>query len=207
MERLTSCYFCGAGVDSQIREYPVLRGRAPDGLDVPPPDERPTVSLCPTCRRKLDHLLEVGLEPETANRAKEDERRVRATDPSSASTAVGDSTVDTGASIPQDAEIFGEADPIPVTDDEDGEEGTVSEDEDGDGGHDESDTDEGVPREAYDKVVRLLQNREFPVDAGDILAVATNAYGLRRRDCEAAIDRLVEQGVIGREGDRLVRED
>jgi hypothetical protein len=183
MERLTSCYFCGAGVDSQIREYPVLRGRAPDGLDVPPPDERPTVSLCPTCRRKLDHLLEVGLEPETANRAKEDERRVRATDPSSASTAVGDSTVDTGASIPQDAEIFGEADPIPVTDDED------------------------VPREAYDKVVRLLQNREFPVDAGDILAVATNAYGLRRRDCEAAIDRLVEQGVIGREGDRLVRED
>jgi hypothetical protein len=62
-----------------------------------------------------------------------------------------------------------------------------------------------VPREAYDKVVRLLQNREFPVEEGDILAVATNAYGLNRRDCEAALERLTEQGVIDRDGGRLYR--
>jgi hypothetical protein len=90
-------------------------------------------------------------------------------------------------------------------------EGTTPDGSDGGGGDDGSD-DGGadgpeVPREAYNKVVRLLQNREFPVQRGDVLAVATNAYDLRRRDCEAAIDALVERGIVDAEGDRLLRPD
>lgn len=90
-------------------------------------------------------------------------------------------------------------------------EGATPDGSDGGGGDDGSD-DGGadgpeVPREAYNKVVRLLQNREFPVQRGDVLAVATNAYDLRRRDCEAAIDALVERGIVDAEGDRLLRPD
>ncbi len=63
------------------------------------------------------------------------------------------------------------------------------------------------PIETYNKVVRLLQNRSFPVERDTVVSVATSAYGLSRRDCEATIDALVEHGVLeeSEDGRRLFR--
>ncbi len=53
----------------------------------------------------------------------------------------------------------------------------------------------------YNKVMRLLQNREFPVDREEIEAVATNAYDLRQSECAEVIDLAVDRGLIDeREG-------
>jgi hypothetical protein len=75
----------------------------------------------------------------------------------------------------------------------------------------ESDTaptaDRDFSRSSYNRVVKLLQNREFPVDADDIQTVARSAYEINRRESQAIIDALIDRGVIERDGDRLVRPD
>ncbi len=81
--------------------------------------------------------------------------------------------------------------------------------DDGDeGGPDPSDVDVAtVPRQTYNKVVRLLQNRSFPVERDTVVSVATSAYGLSRRNCDATLDALVEHGVLdeSEDGERLYR--
>ncbi|PSQ16259.1 hypothetical protein BRD00_11230 [Halobacteriales archaeon QS_8_69_26] len=57
----------------------------------------------------------------------------------------------------------------------------------------------------HSKVVRQLQNREFPVDREEIVTVATGAYGLSRTDATAALDALVAQGILREEDGRLHR--
>ncbi len=53
MDRLSSCYFCGAALDASLSEYPVV----PRELH-PDPDQQRSVVLCPTCRRKLGAVIE-----------------------------------------------------------------------------------------------------------------------------------------------------
>ncbi|MFB6200934.1 MAG: hypothetical protein ABEI98_02880 [Halorhabdus sp.] len=60
---------------------------------------------------------------------------------------------------------------------------------------------------SYNKVVRLLQNREFPVEADEIVTVAGSAYGIGHREANEVLDALVERGVLDRDGDRLRRDD
>jgi len=57
----------------------------------------------------------------------------------------------------------------------------------------------------YNKVIRLLQNREFPVDRAEIETVAANAYELSRADCAAVIDLAVDQELLDEEGGKLYR--
>ncbi len=48
----------------------------------------------------------------------------------------------------------------------------------------------------YNKVMRLLQNREFPVDREEIEVVAANAYQVARSDCATVIDVAVDRGLL-----------
>jgi hypothetical protein len=59
----------------------------------------------------------------------------------------------------------------------------------------------------YNRVVRLLQNREFPVQTAEIEEVAVNAYDIDPRDFRAVIDAAVERGVLAEEGDQLTVPD
>ena len=54
MEQLSSCYFCGEALDASLDEYPLV----PDSL-APAGGDRQTIVLCPTCKRKLDPVVEV----------------------------------------------------------------------------------------------------------------------------------------------------
>jgi hypothetical protein len=57
----------------------------------------------------------------------------------------------------------------------------------------------------YNRVMRLLQNREFPVDRAEIQTVAANAYGLAEHECAEVIDLAVDRGLVAERGDQLVR--
>ena len=56
----------------------------------------------------------------------------------------------------------------------------------------------------YNRVVRLLQNREFPVDRDEIEAVATNAYELSHEEFDAVIRLAIDRGVLEEEDGQLV---
>ena len=59
----------------------------------------------------------------------------------------------------------------------------------------------------YNKVMRLLQNREFPVERAEIHEVATSAYDITDREFDAIIDAAIERGLIGEENGQLVGGD
>jgi len=55
----------------------------------------------------------------------------------------------------------------------------------------------------YNRVVRLLQNREFPVERDEIATVAMNAYDIPPEDFDAVIQTAVNRGVLEEEGPYL----
>jgi hypothetical protein len=57
----------------------------------------------------------------------------------------------------------------------------------------------------YNKVMRLLQNREFPVDRMEIEAVASNAYELSEAECAEVIDIAIDRGLLAEEGGELLK--
>lgn len=56
----------------------------------------------------------------------------------------------------------------------------------------------------YSKVMRLLQNRDLPVDRAEIRDVAVNAYDIDPAQFDAIIDAAVRRDLIGQENGRLV---
>lgn len=57
----------------------------------------------------------------------------------------------------------------------------------------------------FNKVVRLLQNREFPVDIDELVVVASSAYTIDEPTTHAIIDALIDRGVVVDNGDELDR--
>ncbi|WP_207586614.1 hypothetical protein [Halomontanus rarus] len=62
----------------------------------------------------------------------------------------------------------------------------------------------GPPR-AYSKVVRLLRNREFPMDRDAVESLAAGAYELENHEVEAIVDHAIERGEFRADGDQLDR--
>jgi hypothetical protein len=69
-------------------------------------------------------------------------------------------------------------------------------------GEDVTDTDEDVP-DGYYKVLRLLQNREFPMERSDLTALVTGAYDVSEPQCERILETAVERGVLVEDGSTL----
>jgi hypothetical protein len=89
----------------------------------------------------------------------------------------------------------------------DGATGAESASADGDAGRDSSGrrTETNVSALEYNKVMRLLQNREFPIERSEIVGVAASAYELSESDCAAVIDLAVDRGLIDERNGQLVR--
>ncbi|MFB6152199.1 MAG: hypothetical protein ABEJ40_10370 [Haloarculaceae archaeon] len=233
MDRLSSCYFCGAALDASLDEYPVV----PESLH-PGPDAQKTVVLCPTCKRKLDGVLDVVVGAVEAR----------------AGAPTGDAGSDVETTLGDDADVLrsvgsgdgdgdGDGEPDPAETDEAGAEsvergstgdgtgrGTTEDRDDGESASGESGGDDAAgsePRgedapdsrtsgaDAADedpdgddvsevtltrlentKVMRLLQNREFPVDREEFVTVASSAYEVSPRDCDKVIDLAVEHDLL-----------
>jgi hypothetical protein len=63
----------------------------------------------------------------------------------------------------------------------------------------------GGDPEAYRKVVRLLQNREFPVQREDIVEVAAGAYDLSPGEVDGTLTTMVQKGLVTEEDGTLRR--
>jgi len=61
-----------------------------------------------------------------------------------------------------------------------------------------------LSRLEYSKVMRLLENREFPVDREEIRVVATNAYEIRPEEYDAIVEAAEERGLLVEENGKFV---
>ena len=78
---------------------------------------------------------------------------------------------------------------------------TAPDSEDGD----ETDTAGSEEPDEFRIVMRLLGNREFPVDRGAIVELAASAYELDERHVHRVLDYAVDRGVIAEDGHTLRR--
>jgi hypothetical protein len=114
----------------------------------------------------------------------------------------GSETETESADAASEAEVVREAEPDADGSNAEGESAdTPSSEESGDDGGEAAA--QRVDTDTYNRVVRLLQNREFPVPTADIREVAVSAYDIDPADFRVAIDAAVDRGVLVEDGDRL----
>jgi len=219
MDRFASCYFCGEAFDASLSEYPVV----PEALQSP--DEGPTVVLCGTCRRKLgavvEEVVDAGQGEPVTDAARNGRRDPPATNGAEPAESSNGSLLEDGpaASESDDATATAaEAWESPVSDDEaadsanqtgDESDGTSRADGESDGasqadGESATDDEPTLTKLEYNKVMRLLQNRPFPVDRGEIREVATSAYDIDPAEFDAVVEAAVERELIAVENGQFV---
>jgi cell pole-organizing protein PopZ len=221
MDRLASCYFCGDAFDASLSEYPVV----PEELQ--PPEDGPTVVLCGDCREKLEAVIEEVVAATrddgaggTATAAREAERDTQSTNGADSADSSGSSLFDDGEETPTTDANEWES---PVSDDSDDEaSGATDADTPGTGeastgtttANGTSDTgaaDSGGAEDGptlskleYNKVMRLLKNRPFPVDRAEIRDVATSAYDIGPDEFDAVIEAAIERDLLAVENGQFV---
>jgi hypothetical protein len=198
MRALQSCDFCG---DYAVGTFEVV----PDEF-LPDADQR-RVALCEHCRTTLEDVLEpfLGRDGAVADEQVESER---VTD--SEATALTDSgdTAQRPTTAAVDADARAEGISIGRTDESDDE--RVGDDTD-DGVAVETDgadgtTDVGDEPDQFRKVMRLLSNRQFPVDRAEFAELTAGAYEMEDDHVARIIDHAVDRGVIVDDGGTLKRE-
>jgi len=212
MDQLSSCYFCGGALDASLSEYPVVPKRLRSGTA-----ESKTVVLCQSCRRKLGTILEPVVEatggeslPDDDQSADMDEAGIDGLDPSDISDAnetdedhpFDDESEWESAAAREEAKTDGEENASgdttePAAGTDDAESATESDET-------EANKDPELTRLEYSKVMRLLENRQFPVDKAEIREVAESAYDIDPGEFDAVVDAAVERGLIGEENGKFV---
>jgi hypothetical protein len=241
MDRFSSCYFCGTALDDSLSEHELL----PDDL-TPPDDSGPSVTLCGTCSRKLEAVLEEVLGAVDAGGG-------GATAGSGVSEPAGSTGGDPDVSIDADVEEFFEYPGSAAGDDAGPESGSAepasgageaSTDDPSQAADDRSQSERDRSREAGDrggtsgggatggdaagdhpgtdepegegarktvsalensKVMRMLENREFPVEREAFETIAANAYGVRPADVGKVIDMAIDRGLLAETDGELVK--
>ncbi|WP_299330497.1 hypothetical protein [Haloplanus sp.] len=216
MPELRSCYFCGAVGDS-LREYDL----APD--DRLSAERSHSAVLCSTCHEKLRRVLE-PLTEEASGGGPDGPVREPSSTPSI--TFDDDGTPSDGSDGTAETEEV-EPETVTATDgtdspeaaDDDGDRATAADagaeadDTGGDATEDagddaeteagaDTDPDPDVP-ESYYKVLRLLQNREFPMERGELTTLVTAAYDVSEPECERILETAVDRGVLVENGTTL----
>lgn len=223
MERLDACYFCGTAADAPLNEVSISpRSRRDD------PEATVRVTLCPSCETKLERILG-GLFEHVESREADAEAAVDRVEPSaddppddepeSAATSPVDRidvspAGDGPASAPEgrrrlftDPDDEGSAptgtdgDPNPVADDD----AEVLDDEPRARARATTAPEDGlddVSVAEYNRVMRLLQNRAFPIGRAAFVDLAASAYDLGEDTVEAVLETLIDQGsLVEREGE------
>lgn len=196
MPQLRSCYFCGAVGDS-LREYDLTPDRSASA------GRSHSAVLCSACHEKLRRVLE----PLTGEQSDGSEP-----DPSSTQAITfGDGSDADGPTDPAPAADDGSTDATDTETDPDGDVDTGSGTATVDDGTEESEPDDGstdsddepdVPDEYY-KVLRLLQNREFPMERAELTTLVTAAYDVSEPQCERVLEAAIERGVLVEDGSTL----
>ncbi|MFB6353793.1 MAG: hypothetical protein ABEJ92_06875 [Halobacteriales archaeon] len=216
MERLDACYFCGTAADAPLQEVSISpRDRRGE------PDAAVTVTLCPTCEDKLERVL-AGVFDHVESRDSGGARPATdeaADDPEAAPAGggridridVGSGAADGTPDASPPAERSGDAKPSAS----DAREAAAAADRD-DAEGDESRAHarataggpaglDGVSVDEYNRVMRLLKNREFPMPRSTFVDLATSAYDLGEATVEQVLDAVIDRGGLVERGDELAR--
>lgn len=212
MADFEACYFCGRAPDGGLGEFAVV----PRAFD-PAPDEQHGVVLCSTCRDKLIALMKPVIEA-----APSDDSEPTASETGSGSRDAedgggkppGGEAGAPGVTSPHGDDHSGDDVTTGSTGDDPGTEsvtGAADRPADESGGGAEASARSGPPRdphraahqdvlgddsETYNRVLRLLRNREFPVQRAEIEEVAATAYELEPSQVSGAIDSMVQKGLL-----------
>ena len=226
MDRLEACYFCGTAEDAPLREVTVTPRRRRDD-----PDAAVALTLCRSCERKLERVL-TGLFEHVESRPRAegggdaepaDEAEPADDEPATEPEPVDRIDVAPSRSDEGRRELFSDP-PVPAVEDEpDVGAGGDAEPADADDAEEDdaeivdeepvtaratvSSTDalDGVSVSEYNKVMRLLQNREFPMARGAFVDLAANAYDLGEDAVESVLDAVIDQGALADRDGELVR--
>lgn len=216
MERLDACYFCGTAADAPLQEVSISpRDRRGE------PEAAVTVTLCPTCEDKLERIL-AGLFDHVESRESGDVQPAADETADDSEATPGGGRIDridvgsgAGAGAPDastPAERPGDAEPS-ATDHRD--QAAAADDRD-----DTEDDDpraharataggpaglDGVSVDEYNRVMRLLKNREFPMPRSTFVDLATSAYDLGEATVEQVLDAVIDRGALIERGDELAR--
>ena len=215
MTQLRSCYFCGTVGDS-LQEYEVVPERF-----VSAGGARSAV-LCSTCHEKLRHVIEplaaalesstttpedvgassvqeVTFESDAGTGAPDARTSDSGTGDGTASRPASETSADAAPATPEQGEATGRAvDDGPAATDVDE---TASEDASETASEDAS---EDLPDQYY-KVLRLLQNREFPMERADLTTLVTGAYDVSTTECDRIIETAIDRDVLVERGSTLDR--
>lgn len=192
MPDLQSCYFCGT--PDSVQEYAVIPPRfTPDG------ESPQSAVLCEQCKTKLLQVIEplteqldsgsrssAGTTPsatQSADSTQPDEPAESGiTKSSSENRGVSEGGADDG--------VFDEG----VVDD-----GEVD-DADATSASSGPSAEEASTPPNYRRAMRMLSNREFPLDRSEVESMLAGAYDLERHEVNAVLDHAIEEG-------RLVEDD
>ncbi|MFC6757461.1 MULTISPECIES: hypothetical protein [Haloarcula] len=234
MDRFASCYFCGDAFDASLSEYAVVPKELQPGEDGPTvvlcgacrrklgavveavvdaAEGEAAVDGTTTGRAAASDPADTEGGVESGDdgggslfEAGADDGR----DPESQEpTTTAEEWESPGADADSDSEPDTEADSGQIGGGEETTEPTAaaSEDAGDDSSTPEDDTSGTEPRLTkleYNKVMRLLQNRQFPVEKAEIREVATSAYDIDPQEFDAVIEAAVSRDLIGVENGQFV---
>lgn len=224
MVRRGACYFCGA--DDRLRTVSITqRDRRDD------PDAAVSETLCRSCERKLERVLgglfdhvesgqattgddpagsateddrgepvdhiDVSSDQEAGRTGRQGRRRLFSDDEGSHPTDTTDAAAPS-ADAADDPEAEG-TDDAEILDDEPRVRARATTTSGG--------PLDGVSVDEYNRVIRLLQNREFPMAREAFVDLAASAYDLAEETVQAVIDSVIDQGTLAERGGALVRPD
>ena len=213
MREVSACDFCGEEAAGTFEAVPPERDPAGEGR---------RLVLCPDCRDTLGTVLEPLLEPGrsadpgaapagetgTTTVVAEPEREPEAgADPGDRGGSASESEAGTASGRDRSPGTDGTSPAGDASDANAGGERTVEASEPGrevdvgeaigsdasveeEGGRPGT-TRRGAPR-GYRKVMRFLENREFPVDREEAEGLAAEAYGMDRETVSAAVDHAIK---------------
>ncbi len=217
MDHLQACYFCGAAEDDPLREVTVTpRSRRED------PEAQVSLTLCRACEKKLERVLD-GLFEHVESGVSADAPDSERSEASESQTGAPVDKIDVGTEAAADASVETEGtpeadaeEPAPTEPQQAGESDASPHNDAGQ--EDEPqvtaratmnplDSLEGLSVEEYNRVTRLLQNRELPMEREAFVTLATNAYELHADEVQGVLDEVIEKGKLAVRDDQLVRPD
>ncbi|MBX0287331.1 hypothetical protein [Haloarcula salinisoli] len=233
MDRFASCYFCGESFDASLSEYPVVPTALQPAEDGPTVVLCGTCrrKLGAVVEEVVDAAEgETVIDGTTTDRGAEPEPAdIGAGSGVESGDAGGGSLFEAGAddggdpksqaptTTAEEWESPAESDGEPDTETDSGQTGvgetdseptpTESDETGDDPATPDNDTSGAEPRLTkleYNKVMRLLQNRPFPVDKAEIREVATSAYDIDPEEFDAVIEAAVSRDLIAVENGQFV---
>ena len=236
MDQLSSCYFCGGALDVSLSEYPIVpKSLDPEAEQqgtvvlCSTCREKLATIIEPAVEAAKADAREAS-EPvaDAGTTADEPTTTDSVVEPADDGSLLGDDSTSAPEREPLEqsarkGEPTPERDAVEATAADTTDQRTAESTEDGDtgtaatgagsgdaGSSENSDGSADGPsltKLEYNKVMRLLKNREMPVDRAEIREVAINAYDLEGEQFDAIIDAAVDRDLIGQTNGQLVDSD